>query len=568
MLAALLFLQVAYEVFTRLRYGVDFSDESFYAVVAQRLALGDRVFVDELNLRSTAGLLLAPFYWAYLKIAGGTEGVMMFLRHLYFALQLLTAGCVFWFASAFTRRAYAILAAALPVAFVPFSVAGWGYNTLSCFLLTCGIAVILGGVARGHQRVCFAVGGLIHGLACLSYPPLAIPVGVCAVAVWLAARSGGATSKWRSVLTYISGVGVVGVIAGIAIVPNMLDAWPAMMAYEKQLTQPRGWDKWIAVINAVQTYSPASPASLATFVVALLLSWSSVTARRLVLPLMLAYTVYFFYRYIPPHTAWYPAHTLSLHLVIFVALLGFLFVLAGDKRPKDLVLLFGGIAPSFLAGIITAMASANLGCMNGGIGIFAGAVVSVVALSRAIDAPDEPAGTALRPRAPLWSRLLLSVSLAAVPFGIMDPFLEWTYGDHAVSSGQTLVKNGPFKGLYTLPWKAARAEEIHAALTSLVKPGDRLLSYYDFPAAHLSVPTRPAVPTSWTDIRGIYDGAMMDYYKARLTGQAYVIVINGRTGRTPAFEALTQNPARLVKSGTWWRIYREPDPIVAAPVKR
>ena len=39
----------------RLRYGVDFMDESYFIAVAYRFVLGDRPFVDEQNFLQLAG---------------------------------------------------------------------------------------------------------------------------------------------------------------------------------------------------------------------------------------------------------------------------------------------------------------------------------------------------------------------------------------------------------------------------------------------------------------------------------------------------------------------------------
>ncbi|MBQ6419631.1 MAG: hypothetical protein IJK02_01020 [Clostridia bacterium] len=58
-------------------------DESFYLVVAQRFAKGDRPLVDEWHLSQLAELLPVPFYSAFRACAGGTQGFILFMRHMF-----------------------------------------------------------------------------------------------------------------------------------------------------------------------------------------------------------------------------------------------------------------------------------------------------------------------------------------------------------------------------------------------------------------------------------------------------------------------------------------------------
>src|ERR1043165_8922516 len=83
----------------RMLHGIDLTDEAFYIALPYRFALGDRPFMDELNIAQTAGLLLYPFVKLYVLIVGDTTGIFLFIRVLY----IVVFGMVGWSAHALAR---------------------------------------------------------------------------------------------------------------------------------------------------------------------------------------------------------------------------------------------------------------------------------------------------------------------------------------------------------------------------------------------------------------------------------------------------------------------------------
>ena len=80
----------------RIGLGFDPQDEGFAVVVPWRWALGDRPFVDEMNLMQTAGFLTYPFVKAYVWVTGGSEGIVLYLRQLYVLWVGIVTGLVFF----------------------------------------------------------------------------------------------------------------------------------------------------------------------------------------------------------------------------------------------------------------------------------------------------------------------------------------------------------------------------------------------------------------------------------------------------------------------------------------
>ena len=74
---------VAILTYVRLYFGVDFTDESFYAAVPYRFVLGARPLIDETNIvQQTPGVLLYPFVLLWNSVVG-TDGIILYARHLH-----------------------------------------------------------------------------------------------------------------------------------------------------------------------------------------------------------------------------------------------------------------------------------------------------------------------------------------------------------------------------------------------------------------------------------------------------------------------------------------------------
>jgi hypothetical protein len=201
--------------------------------------------------------------------------------------------------------------------------------------------------------------------------------------------------------------------------------------------------------------------------------------------------------------------------------------------------------------------------MNMGLGTFTAALLALVAapLASEASAPEPSAGSTAGVRAMAGvSRLALLAALASVPASMLANNYDATYWDGPISVHTKRVNAGPFLGLRTMPAKAAWAEEITREVRAVAKPGERMLAFYDFPAGYLIAPSKPGLPTSWTDRRARLV-EMLPYYQKHRTGNGLVLAyMLGRDGGSPQLEALCEHPSRLLKDGGWYRIYREPPP--------
>jgi len=541
--AVAVFFFVVVSAYYRLRVGVNFDDEAYYAVLTQRFALGDRPYVDEINLRQSAALLTAPFYWAYLEISGSTDGVVYFLRQMFFALQFVVALAVFAVTRTRLRLAEALLAAAVPMAFIPFAIPACGYNNLGSLLFTLGTCAGLVGILRPGPLWTLVVAGGVHALACVAYLPLIVPVAVSALCATAATSRDRAL---RATGAYVLGIAAVGGCFAFLIGPDLISGLPSALEYERMFTADRNLDKLGRVMSWMVRLAPGGLLGLPALGVSLLLA-NRVRGIRHLLPLLVVPLLWWFLNPPPEFGGLLRPDTLSLHVSVYLGILTGFFLLFWPPQGAKPLFLWGWL-PSMVAGVVTGVSSDNLGSMNVGVGMFAAA--TLLPLTAIPVSESETAGST--------RRLPGIFALALVPLMLVK-LNETTYFDGPVKDQTSLVKVGPFRGMYTLPERETLATSLVKEIRPLYKPGERMLVFFDLPAAYLVVPTRPAIQTSWTYHLAIIP-PLLPYYDRHRTGDGLVVVVNGRSGRSRELENLTEDPSRLLKDVGWIRIYREPPP--------
>lgn len=76
-------------------YGMDITDETFYLSTARRFYDGDMLFRDDWNSGQLFGLLMLPFYRAYVFFYGNNEGIILYVRILFVILEVFTSCFLF-----------------------------------------------------------------------------------------------------------------------------------------------------------------------------------------------------------------------------------------------------------------------------------------------------------------------------------------------------------------------------------------------------------------------------------------------------------------------------------------
>lgn len=152
-------------------YGIHTPDESFYITVPYRIFFGDALLIDEMQeSQFSAFLQYLPFALFY-KIAGSTEGIVLFFRLTYVFCQ--TAAAVFIF---FKMKRFGILSAlcsaALFLSFVPEFVESLDYYTLS--LIPFALIAVLLFTSDRISVSCGVMIGILGACAVVAQPLFAL----------------------------------------------------------------------------------------------------------------------------------------------------------------------------------------------------------------------------------------------------------------------------------------------------------------------------------------------------------------------------------------------------------
>ncbi|NML47794.1 hypothetical protein HHL11_28860 [Ramlibacter sp. G-1-2-2] len=457
----------------RLFLGVDLTDESFYVALPYRFALGDVPIRDEQNLAQFAGILILPLVRLYVWIAGATDGIVLYVRHLHLVFTALVGWVVFLAARRALHWRHALLAGALCLLFVPFNIHSISYNTMGSGFLTVSCFMAM----RGERRAAWALAGLALGLAILVYPTLA-PVALVFPVVLLLAEE--RSRRWHLLAAYLAG----GLLA--ALVPAWLmlragyDATRAVVNYLMGFPAHSGGVEKLRLV--VTTFWDGVPhVSWLLAAMAALLAWHLFRPRALRFALLLLPLLLFAW--------WYkPNGTDALFEISAFALLGpFVYPLVREQAAARRLLYFVWL-PSFIAGLVTAWSSSN-GATNACIGLFPAAVATLLFMQLAVVNAPIPA-----PRGD-W----LAVGIALL---LLVPFLQGGYQDYygdPVRRWQLTerVPAGPYQGLYTHPERLELLQKFEQQLRPLIRPDDRVLVFNDWAAGYLLAGVRPGVNSAW-----------------------------------------------------------------------
>jgi hypothetical protein len=464
----------------RVRRGIDFTDEAFYLALPMRFALGDRPFVDELNVAQTSALLIYPLVKLHMLVRG-TTGIFWFIRILYVLMFGVIGVSAFRLARTRLPTHAAFLAGAACAPFVPYGVPSLSYNTLGCGLLAAGLfvttrALLDRGPVPMVLRDPLYWGGFLMGAAAFAYPTLVSSAVVASAAVFVLAGGGRRVSA-----TLRTALG--GVTFGLLVSPALLRA--GAHGIREALAYSGGGgalstDKFPILWRGFLGQHPEFVMTFGTAATALALS------RRL--PRAAALVVLFV-----PYFARETAVTTYMTSLGFVASLGMLaplFAFALRDARFGMTLLLGAWLPSACAGAAVAWTSGN-GAVAAGLGLYPAAIISVVLmtawifeLTRTLPSEHLRLAYGFAPLVPLYVMTKLLVADDAV------------YRDAAVPQLTARIDDGPYKDLLTSPSRRTSLAQTSRKIIALAT-SKRSVFYYDFPVGYLITQTRPVVPSAW-----------------------------------------------------------------------
>lgn len=167
----------------RLFFGIDSTDEIFNLANSYRIARGDKLLVEIWDNYQTGDAFLAPFIWAYLKLTGSTEGLVLASRLFYFLINLGIASLAYYVMREYLEEFYPrIMVSVAILFFAPFSHYYLWYDTASLLFMLVGMLCILKAV--NSNRIGWGIAaGISHACMVFAYPTAIVVVVAEAVAV-------------------------------------------------------------------------------------------------------------------------------------------------------------------------------------------------------------------------------------------------------------------------------------------------------------------------------------------------------------------------------------------------
>jgi hypothetical protein len=173
LIALVAFAVMAVCCYLRLFIGVGLGgmqDEYHWVGSAALSSIGGRPFINDRYIQQLCGLTYEPLVFLYYKLFGHT-GVLLFVRHLYFALSVFGAYVFYRFYRPKTDVVIALSIAALPLVGTFWGSPSLGYNAIGGICFGTGSLLALNGLDRGNRKWLIA-SAVLFAWALAAYPTL------------------------------------------------------------------------------------------------------------------------------------------------------------------------------------------------------------------------------------------------------------------------------------------------------------------------------------------------------------------------------------------------------------
>ncbi|WP_284643854.1 hypothetical protein [Paenibacillus silviterrae] len=499
--------------YTRLYFGVDFTDEAFYNSIPFIFSLGQVPFVDEINLLQTASFFTYPFIKLYIIFMGSSDGLVLFTRHLYFFFMLLLSYFIYNLVVKSINKDVAILVSLPSVTFTPFNIPSLSYNTLGMGFLSIGLFLGVYTLQYVSNKKWMVLTGLSLGFAVVAYPTLIMPIIFYALLLLLHSIR----KKVATPFLFFTVGGCLAVLP-LLLIANIVGIKNILLSYQYSTSVGVQGGSFSKVIENIETvYTMFNNKWVLVFTMfALCISYKYVKNLFSMLLLIFPFLAFDYDNY---------QHIVaSMVFIIYYALLApfLLIYLRKDVLSKRLFLY--GWVPSFIAGITTLWSSSN-GYKSAAIGIFPGAIITsiyVILILTKLMQNNKSSNAALKG---LLKGVQLLYPLFLLMLLIMQQFSS-VYRDDKIPLLTRKVDFGPYKGIYSTDKKYDFMKNLTKDISRY--PTDMKILFYDyFPAGYLFSTRIPAANTTWLISMKSYPKIKksfnVSYYNDMATNPAIVV---------------------------------------------
>lgn len=446
-------------------------DEQYWVAAAALSSLGGIPYYNDLHIQQTSSLLYEPLVYLYYKLFGST-GVILFVRHLYFALALGCAWIYFRFFRRFTDLVTALAIASLLIVSTWWAQPSLGYNSIGGLCFGCGALLAVRGVDERNWKW-LGGSGIFFFFSLAAYPTL---LGAL-VALWAAIAILRFKQKksWVREMLFANGITIL--FLGAFLLSLILRT---------------------SVKDLINVYEFSTAHS----------SLGSFTGK-------LSYGIWLWYKFLPPWWGLAPFFGLWFYLwrkfdvpwQLFAVPFALMMWIqeppeAGTFHPPMVMLLTVSGIPlvveatrrslkdnwSFVALLCAALAGTLLTCWSSALTIYTTFVTSTYALAVVFL-------YASRSRHYTPWVALSTLLIPLIIFFHKNVFNQ--RDDAAVTSQVELLTTGPYAGLLTSPQRAEFLNQLQADIDATTQGARSIIFYDEFPMGYLMTPLFPATRTLW-----------------------------------------------------------------------
>lgn len=477
-LGALLFALGSALLLWRFAVGVGtWGDEPYAVTTAVRFALGDRPLIDSWDTNFSSAVMTLPFVKAWLATVGSADGIILGYRGLQLAVTSLTAwiGYHALRAAGATGKTGAAMAA-LIMAYMPFLSPVVGYGMDCHWHMIAGFSALLQYHNPPKRRWLQILPGVASMLGIIGNPPTVVVVPFFVVALLLAHRRD-RTGGQRAAILYLAGAGGLGV-AFLGVL--RLLSGPEMFSMLPQITNPDDHD------FSMRAHLGRLMSSTSILLLPFMLGIAVGVAARL-------------RRYRNAFGVAMLAVSLSIPASYALFALGRL-TLTALPQALTYTAAVAAIVAGLTAGVrlergalllVLPAAGAGIGWLLGSnAGPHTAMLAAPMALAAVLCTPGE---SSVEPEP---SSTVRSASLIALAVAVAVPGVLYT-PEGTTLSMTTVVKDGPFAGMFGTPQEAADQQRMVTALTSLPPIDGRVIFFERFPLGYLITAEQPATYSTW-----------------------------------------------------------------------
>jgi hypothetical protein len=155
--------------------GVCFFDEGFYLVVARSIMTWGRPFVMSATLAQTFSAMLIPFMQLWYLLGMSDEGLVLWMRVVYLITNCACLALLYNYARTRLDAARSLLVSLLAIVWIPYGIPALSYYTLGANAFLCGLLLYCLSTNSKARNVDIGIADTLFVIACLAYPPLALP---------------------------------------------------------------------------------------------------------------------------------------------------------------------------------------------------------------------------------------------------------------------------------------------------------------------------------------------------------------------------------------------------------